>query len=305
MSDYDEIKRRIQFFKIDHEKQIFKRTDMRAELNKLSFVDGSVYMDVGDGEQLAVWDVSTAQQGAIKLIFARIRRKALPETEYKGSTEPLKILEEHGLMEKMHIIFFADGVVGAEYNHYAPKLFTLRNYLEEKCPLYPKVIIEPFANKDFRDIIKNVRNPSKMTLSIGRQQIGMLKVVSENLYRGLSNLQKASDAWEIEIVLKQRKGTSNFGHSVSEMIENFAKNKESRQSTEKLEVYAIDDRTGKRTIIDLLQDRVVTDVKVAKLDPRHNFVKSEDMFKEISHSYDRLRPTLDALNAIYKRSKKN
>ncbi|MCA9803870.1 MAG: hypothetical protein KC777_17990 [Cyanobacteria bacterium HKST-UBA02] len=304
------ISRKIQFYKVlqDPADGPFSRQKFLREISQLSFQEAgqlSPYLESDDESDLCLWNHSKSNN--IKLVFARVRRNALPELEDRGKIRPLNIPSHQGVLEKSHLIFFKNGIVGAEYNHYGPRINSLSWYSSSKLKNHPKIKFEHFANDEFNELIANIRDPKELKLVIAREQIGMLKPVSKSLVGGLEYLRDCSDAFEIEIVLKSRNKqnrfnksvTTRFSERISGLLPRLGKHKNSRMSADVLEVKAIDDRTGKTSVFDLLKDKILTEEAVDTVDSRHRIVNSTKMFAAIERSFASLHDTLETLNNRY------
>ena len=69
----------------------------------------------------------------MKLLYlVESRRNGLPQVEQAGNISDLALPPDSGLLEAIHVVFFPNNIVGAEYNHFAPRLSSLANYLHDK-----------------------------------------------------------------------------------------------------------------------------------------------------------------------------
>src|SRR5207237_6553911 len=98
------------------------------DIGRLRFTPGARYMERPDGHLMAVWTMSIP--GQTRLCIGLIRRSGLPRVEQAGEVSPLTITPDQGLVEQTHLVFFARGVVGAEFNFYGPRPSRLADYLE-------------------------------------------------------------------------------------------------------------------------------------------------------------------------------
>ena len=71
------------------------------------------------------------------MLFCQIRRTGLPQLEQAGTVSDLKIADNAGLVEAVHVVFFPDNIVGADFNFYGPRLSRLGYYLRVNPQSYP------------------------------------------------------------------------------------------------------------------------------------------------------------------------
>ena len=67
--------------------------------------------------------------------------------EQAGSISDLVLDADAGLLEAIHVVFFPNNIVGAEYNHFGPRVSRLGRYLHEKSS-------EAVARAAFRPILR-------------------------------------------------------------------------------------------------------------------------------------------------------
>src|SRR5580692_10346407 len=91
-----------------------------AAVNKLSWSSGDRYLPDSDGNDVCCWIESKKDKPRLRI--GRIRRSGLPPVEEAGRLATLPIKPSEGLAETAHVAFFPnDGVVGMEFNFYAPR----------------------------------------------------------------------------------------------------------------------------------------------------------------------------------------
>ena len=83
----------------------------------------------------------------VTLQFGRVRRNGLPMLEQAGNISDLVLDVDTGLLEAIHVVFFPDNIVGAEYNHFGPRVSRLGSYLHKKSS-------EAVARAAFRPILR-------------------------------------------------------------------------------------------------------------------------------------------------------
>ena len=106
---------------------------LMAALSALSVEDRIRIADGGTGDSYEfVQVIEDGLQPAIA--YVRCREHGLPMLAREATLEPLQIAADRQLAELTHAVFFNHHVVGAEYNHYGPRITSLGTYLADKVP---------------------------------------------------------------------------------------------------------------------------------------------------------------------------
>ena len=132
------VERKIQFFRMyvgNNAAEVARHTidynDILEEIYALPFSndDDGRYLFDDEGNALCAIDARISRPA---LIFSRVRRTGLPLLEDRGRMNELDLDATTGLLEPIHVMMFPDNVVGAEYNHYGPRITSLGQYLSDK-----------------------------------------------------------------------------------------------------------------------------------------------------------------------------
>jgi len=119
-----EVERSIYFYKVEmHDDQEWKRKTVLRGLEALEGEDQVISL----GEDNYAWakvDRVPRTQEAGRLRFFRDRRANLPGFAHQGDIGELPIPEEAGLIEPTHVVLGGNGLIAAEYNHFAPRITT-------------------------------------------------------------------------------------------------------------------------------------------------------------------------------------
>jgi len=119
-----DVERSIYFYKVEmHDGHVWKRTDVLRGLEALEGEDQVIAL----GDNNYAWakvDRVPRTQEAGRLRFFRDRRSNLPGFAHQGDIGELPIPEEAGLIEPTHVVIGGDGLIAAEYNHFAPRITT-------------------------------------------------------------------------------------------------------------------------------------------------------------------------------------
>ena len=140
--------------------------DSLAEEQRIRETDG----DAGDSYEF-VQVIDTGANPAIA--FVRCREHGLPMLAQQATLEPLQIAADRQLAELTHAVFFRDNIVGAEYNHFGPRLSSLAGYLTDKVPQClpenKRVLIASLINDDHLSLLQKARTINSISLKMAPQ----------------------------------------------------------------------------------------------------------------------------------------
>jgi hypothetical protein len=119
-----EVERSIYFYAVEmHGEQEWKRKKVLRSLDALEGEEQVISL----GQDNYAWakvDHVPKTQEAGRLRFFRDRRSNLPGFAHQGDIGELPIPDEAGLVEPTHVVLGGDGLIAAEYNHFAPRIPT-------------------------------------------------------------------------------------------------------------------------------------------------------------------------------------
>ena len=186
----DTIQRRIYFFRIkvmpdpNGNAQTFSPAQACTLIGRLRFLEhteaNSRYLS-GDrpAEVVCVWPKTHA--GKVRLSIGTSRRGALPNLEEMGDVSALAAAAEKGVLEQTHVTFFDDGLVGAEFNFYGPRLSKFAAYCSAKCPALPNVQFLPLVNRDVQKKLQDLRDVHLLQLGLYKSDLELLGRASSHL----------------------------------------------------------------------------------------------------------------------------
>lgn len=119
-----DVERRIYFYNVVmNDGAEWRRADVLRGLAALQG-DDQVLSLGNDNYAWALVDRIPRGRESGRLRFFRDRRSNLPGFAHQGSVSELPIPAEAGLVEPTHIVLGGDGLIAAEYNHFAPRIAT-------------------------------------------------------------------------------------------------------------------------------------------------------------------------------------
>lgn len=118
-----DVQRSIYFYKVEMADGNWKRADV---MRGLAALDGEArVLSLGDDQYAWVTvDQLPRGNGTGRLRFFRDRRSNLPGFAHEFQAAELPIPDEAGLIEPTHVVLAGDGLIAAEYNHFAPRIPT-------------------------------------------------------------------------------------------------------------------------------------------------------------------------------------
>lgn len=246
------------------------------------------YVDEGDEQYLsALVDRSSPPQ---RVRFYRIRRRNLPETERGGTFEDLRLAEQQGLAESIHIVLFEDSVIGSEYNHYGPRVTTFGSFLNERCD--QDVRIRPFIRSDVIGSILAMREIRRFRLKLTPHGVAQLQQSGISLGESFGVTDVYQDGKYFDLTL----ATEPYDEGFTERIKGFVRRLrdaaiDPSTAVEAAQAYGVtsDDLLDE---LDLLHDRVVIVEQIRRETPRHRTLDTEAAYATVESVYEQLRDDL-------------
>jgi hypothetical protein len=262
-------------------------------IDGIGFIDGKRYLDVEDGKALCVWPVPTT--GNVKLRMGIVRRSGLPDIEEGGNIIPLGIADGQGLVEVMHMVFFPNNIVGAEYNFYGPRISRLPGYLHAKCGnLLPPIQFAILLRQDVQEQLARLQTIRVAQIRIHRSHFDLVRQADENLFQVFRACEAAAEAENVEIIFRPESySRENLGGRLLNSVRRLIGIPGIREGAETFRIESFNNQSKKIESIDLLGDQFVTSRRVLKLPGRQRGVDPAAMFQFIEEAYGELRDQLE------------
>jgi hypothetical protein len=296
------IERRVYFFRVDSDPDPktggpapFDAKGIFTALKGEPFTDAGLYLDGGNGHTNVIFVDRLSPNVCVR--YATVRHEDLPTIELGGRVSPLRIQRDEGICEPIHVVFFDNNIVGAEFNFYGPRLTGLAWYLKEKAPpnLMPKHLrFGMLLKKDPVGFLDQVQSLKLMDLKISAAYLQELKALGDNPFGGLEAAAEFGKADTVEIVLQAgRKKDSALSEKIRGFITKvIGKNKLSL--TQSFVIRGTDKDTGRSVTFDLLAESLISNKTMVVLDERSRAIKSESAYTQIRAAYKELKDELEA-----------
>ncbi len=267
-----------------------------AAITARPFTDGNEgrYLVGDDGNAVCAWP---GQGGALpSLRFCQIRRTGLPQLEQAGQVADLNIAADAGLLEPVHVTFFRDNIVGADFNFYGPRLSRLGYYLRVKSGnAVPLATFHPLLRNDVAQQLDHLTELRLFDLKVKPAYIDTVRHADASLGEAFAANAAVLDgnSEDIEVILKPSKDT--WLQALQRLIrplKALARRRDLRENVEKFQVKGKHDETNRVEIIDLLRDQLIARKQVLRLGERSRAVDAHSAFQAIQLAHEELADEL-------------
>jgi hypothetical protein len=234
--------------------------------------------------------------------LAAIRRSDLPEVEEGGNLEPLVIPANAGLAEQTHLVFFEDGVVGADFNFYGPRASAFRYYHNAKTHgEFAPISVDPLLRADVAQSLARLEDVRMLRLKIRRPYLSALAQANESLAEGFRAAMDLGNAEEAELILKPRAySRGSLGSALLTAIRRLARRDDLRNDDVRaFQVTGYDPAADTVEEIDILHSHLLTTKQIVRLSERTNGLDSRSAYGAIQSAYDELHEDIQSAVAIF------
>ena len=274
----------------------------------LDFIGNLPFSDEPDGRYLSEGDESVlfllghGGSSNPRVQFSRVRRAGLPQLERAGNVSDLDIAPDEGLLETTHAVFFPGNVVGAEYNHYGPRISLLGQYLHKLSDCGgPMATFSPILRDDPTRQLDRLTDIRVFDIAVRRPYIDSVKQASSSL---ADTLEATAGLFEeperIQLVLKypaaRRRSAWDFFRNPLRSLVTF--NSQS-PVIDRLQVRGHCEDIDRVEGLDLLKDNIIATKQVVRLGGRGRAIDPESAFQAIYESYRQFASEItDGLDAF-------
>lgn len=252
------------------------------------------YQVDADGNALSLRTISRSPD--VTLQFGRIRRNGLPLLERAGEVSDLPLDANAGLFETIHVVFFPNNIVGAEYNHYGPRVSRLGTFLSDKSDdAVPKADFRPILRGDAAQQLDRLTDLRMLDFSMLPAYAGIVRQANNSFYDALEAAGRAiANPKSIQFVLKpDRQASQGFLRNMIGTLRNLVGSQDTLESADRLIVRGRCRDTDRVETIDLLKDQLISVKKIMRMNPRSRALEPGAAFQAIREAYAELRPQLE------------
>ena len=263
----------------------------------LTTINGLDYADTGDsGPYLDTVDSNSVccvvdQIGPPQRIrYFRIRKNGLPSLARNGNFGPLTIPDDAGLAEEIHAIFFANNIVGSDFNFFGPRLTSLGYYFETMgCE---SVRFEPLFNRDATRNLDRLRDISVLSIRVTPSFADTIRDLNPDFSTAVAAIGRAGESQEIELVLRPAPYSRSKLSIGVDFVKGIVGLDRWREEVKTLKVKGYDETINKENTFDILSDRFVQSKGMIKQTPQGRAATPESAYQAINEAYTELRQEL-------------
>jgi len=238
--------------------------------------------------------------------ISKIRKNDLPlgfDID-KKNIFPLHLEDNQAISEPSHFVIFDGKIIGAEYNYYGVKwvnsklMWLINGYLKSNSyEDVKRVEIKPILKKEIYDLIEKFIEIKGIRISIATNYAKLLTQEDPQSFEQMFSAAELVDNMWLHLSFTLGKGRRYGDPTKFEKIIKSVKKILSREdSKNNVNVLEIRGRfKGGETIesINVLEELMLTEKRIPKLDERTRAVKSNSMYREIIESYFILKEELE------------
>ncbi len=224
-----------------------------------------------------------------RLRFGTIRSSGLPHIERAGALSPIG---ENEIIELVHVVFFANQIVGVEFNPYGPRLPRLGAYLSA-TGYRPHINFLPLLEQDAARKLDKLEPIRLLQLKIRPSFAEIIAQADEDLGSAFTAARRATEAEEIEIVLKPRAYSRRWlANRLIPIVRTLARREEIHDDVLRFDVKGLNIETGRVELVDVLSDQLITKKKIALQNEDSEALESASAYEAIEEAYTELQEKL-------------
>jgi hypothetical protein len=287
--DKDEVTRSIYFYEAEVPPgQPWNRAAILRGLDELT--GDERLLELGDQDYAwAKVDRIPRTQETGRLRLFRDRRANLPGMSLDGDVEDLPIPEDAGLVEPTHVVFAGDGLIAAEYNHYAPRITTqLASLLRTK--LLMELTIGTLVQGDIVDQLDRLEGVKVLEFSLASTPDLEDELRDTGPFGDAAvSLSRVDDGKRLHLTLSGYKDSASWGEEAVLFAKRLLKLPD--RTTKVLRVVGHDPASEKEEIVDLLKQKLVRRVDIEKSSGRSKALNVGSAYKHIEDAIREVRKT--------------
>jgi hypothetical protein len=297
------VERRIYFYRLDAGADEGGRPlpfDVRpalAWLGTLPFTADGRYLAEDDGNHTCCWPdhaPNDAPDACPRLRFGSIRRSGFPQVEQGGALSQLDLSPDAGLAEQVHVIFFPNAIVGADFNYYGPRVTRLAAYLQAKVPDLPERLeFQPLLRPDVAEQLEQMRDVRLLRLRIHASYAARVAEANRSLGAAFRAAERAGGGEEIEIVIRPRAySRQTLPRRLLGMVRRVLALPDLRTEATHFSIKGLNGQTNQIDVVDLLSDQLAARAEILCQERHTRALNSASAYAAIERAYADLRPQL-------------
>lgn len=263
-------------------------------------------MEERDGKEYCCWisrvdkkNLKTKKKNLKKpysVIFGSIRRSDLPQKIKGAKLLSMRMGADSGLVEKIHLVFFPNNIIGADYNFYGPRMTKFADYLRDKVEdLVPGDIHFDFLlRQDVMTKLQRMKEVRLFNLRVRSSYIEQISRANKSLAEAFRIAKGFSHAEDVEIVLRAAPHTAGkLSRKVLKITRSLMRSKELHHNALNFSVRGLDKETERMVELDLLSDKLISTQFISPINERSKALDSNSAFDAIKDAYNKLQNQLE------------
>ena len=232
------------------------------------------------------------------IAYVRCRDHGLPMLAREAILEPLTIAADRQLAELTHAVFFDHHVIGAEYNHYGPRLSSLVRYLADKVPqCLPsnnRISVAPLINTQLLVLLRDAPTIKSISLTMAPQLLDSVDAARHLRSRdALRQISSGYSAQRVGINMHNRSGLDK--NEVIGLVDWAFEQGSSLLSAAHAVVQLAD---GTNPPINLLRSRIGVEREMELIGPNARSIAHQSARAEIMSAFYSLEDQLQEANSL-------
>lgn len=305
-----EVLRKIHFYQIIWVKNNGNKVQKNAQFiqSVLSNISGQLIQQNNDELLYLEPYQQTTLSDSVRQLYgiSKIRKSDLPLgfDINKKNVFSLDLKDYQGLFEPSHFVIFDGKIIGAEYNHYGVKwvhsklAWLINDYLKNNPQIGTKrVEIKPILKKEVYDLIDKFVEIKGIRISVATNYAKLLKQEDPQSFEQMFSAAELVDNMWLNLSFTLGKGRKHGDptkfEKVLKSIKKILSREDSKNNVNVMEIRGKLEGSDTIESINVLEELMLTEKRIPKLDDRTRAVNPDSMYREIIDSYSALKNELE------------
>lgn len=220
--------------------------------------------------------------------FGRIRSRNLPSRIDGERIDNIPVGRDGGLFEVTHLMYFDPGIIGAEFNFYAPRVSRLASYIAAKTAI-DNLEILPIAKGDAMSDLQRLDRLHRVNLKVATDALAGNRQRFQ-LFNRIANAADAPGVVTIAITLESESGRNSppLGAEIVNEVLGLARLPNINEVADRFIVDGYRPDATKLEAVDILSDELVgkrdfiqENSRSNTLDRAHAYATIADVFRQL------------------------
>jgi hypothetical protein len=264
-----------------------------SDLNKICATAGaSSYLDFGNGDAVRPW-IDYDAAFPLRARFGRTKKTDIPKIEGEGKFRDIPLNPGEGINHLFHMVMFQKGVVGVEFNFYAPRISTFALYIRKL--LNEKVRFVPLLSATAASRLARLSSISLFSVKLKSDVLKTHQMGKSGLMDAIKSLESFSKPQTLQITLGVDGRGNENGLSIA-AIKQAVRSLLSRGTAsddadclESLIVRGREDEESKTDEIDLLSETIMSRQRILSTAPGSRSLDTNSAYRAIQAAYSDCR----------------